>query len=131
MLAAKLSGNGNRKVQDFILSDVTPHSLGIGVSPVREEDMSVVIPRNTTIPTIKEKIYYTIFDNQTAIDIPVFEGESKNSNDNIFLDEFTLRGVPPAPAGQQRHKVCFNLDANGILLVSVEITVFLEKCRLI
>ncbi|XP_071699253.1 heat shock cognate 70 kDa protein-like [Rutidosis leptorrhynchoides] len=117
VLAANLTDNGNKTVKDIILLDVTPLSLGVGVC---ESHMSVVIPRNTPIPSMKEKIIYTRFDNQTSISFPVYQGECSNIKDNILLDKFILYGLPPAPAGQEKANVRFNMDANGILNVTAE-----------
>ncbi|MFS8006885.1 putative Heat shock protein 70 family [Helianthus anomalus] len=119
VLAANLSGYGNQKVQDFVLFDVTPLSLGIWV--VQDIDMSVVIPRNTSIPTVKEEVYHTSEDNQVSCKFDVYQGEGKYTKENVFLDTFTLYGVPPAPVRDQKFKVCFNIDANGILNVSAEV----------
>ncbi|GJU98841.1 reverse transcriptase domain-containing protein [Tanacetum coccineum] len=120
VLAANLSGYGNKKVQDLILLDVTPLSLGI---KTYVENMSVVIPRNTPIPIIKEvDNYTTVFDNQTAADISVYQGEGLNVSENAFLGKFLLSGIPPSPARQQKIKVCFNMDVNGILIVTAEVT---------
>ncbi|GJV72118.1 heat shock cognate 70 kDa protein [Tanacetum coccineum] len=118
VLAANLSGNGDKYVKELILLDVTPLSLGIRV---RGEYMSVVIPRNTPIPTVKEVEYETTYENQPSLSVKVYQGESTKTKDNIFLDEFSLKGVPPAPAGQQKMKVCFKIDASGILNVSAEL----------
>ncbi|KAJ0789723.1 putative Heat shock protein 70 family [Helianthus annuus] len=118
VLAANLSGRGNQKVQDLILLDVTPLSLGIGI---RVDDMSVVIPRNTRIPTMKEEVYVTYVDYQVSAAINVYQGEGRKTKENIFLDKFTLHDVPAAPAGEQKFKVCFNIDVNGILHVSAEV----------
>nr|XP_043632974.1 heat shock cognate 70 kDa protein-like [Erigeron canadensis] len=121
VLAANLSGNGNVKVQDLVLSDVTPHSLGIWVRTIDMINLvSVLIPRNTPTPCIKTNVFTTICDNQTSVNISVYEGEGRTINENIFLDKFILSGIPPAPAYQEKIKVCFNLDANGILFVSAE-----------
>ncbi|KAI3796962.1 hypothetical protein L1987_39649 [Smallanthus sonchifolius] len=119
VLAANLSGYGNKKVQDFVLLDVTPLSLGIKV--YEDPDMSVVIPRNTPIPTIKERLYHTSLDNQVSVRFNVYQGEGKYTKENIFLDTFTLHGVPAAPKGKEKLKVCFNMDENGILNVSAEV----------
>ncbi|MFS7938933.1 putative Heat shock protein 70 family [Helianthus anomalus] len=119
VLAAKLSGYGNQKVQDLILLDVTPLSLGIRVHEV--DDMSVVIPRNTRIPTMKEEVYVTYINNQVSALFDVYQGEGRKTKENIFLDKFTLHDVPAAPAGEQKFKVCFNIDVNGILHVSAEV----------
>ncbi|KVI07798.1 Heat shock protein 70, conserved site-containing protein, partial [Cynara cardunculus var. scolymus] len=118
LLAANLSGYGNKIVQDLILYDVTPLSLGI---LVRVDDMSVVIPRNTPIPTTKKQTYCTQFDNQECVGIYVFQGESKKTEENIFLDKFILYGIPEAPACEEEINVWFNIDANGILNVSAEV----------
>ncbi|KAK9073980.1 hypothetical protein SSX86_006575 [Deinandra increscens subsp. villosa] len=118
VLAANLSGNGNTTVKDMILLDVTPLSLGIDLE---DGSMSVIIPRNTPIPTSKECIFQTSEDNQAIIEVCVYQGECDKAEDNIFLDKFTLHGVPPAPAGKEEIKVCFSIDANGILDVSAEL----------
>ncbi|KAI3762247.1 hypothetical protein L1987_52672 [Smallanthus sonchifolius] len=117
-LAANLSGNGNKAVKDMILLDVTPLSLGIRT---KGRYMSVLIPRNTPIPTMKEEYFFTMDDNQVALEVCVYQGECNETKDNIFLDKFTLHGVPPAPAGKERMKVRFSIDANGILDVSAEL----------
>ncbi|KAD7477537.1 hypothetical protein E3N88_00673 [Mikania micrantha] len=116
VLAANLSGHENKKVQDLVLFDVTPLSLGIRVE--EDIDMSVVIPRNTPIPTIKKGVYRISEDNQVSVSFKVYQGESKHTKDNIFLDNLTFVGVPAAPKGEQKFNVCFNIDDNGILIVS-------------
>ncbi|KAL8206099.1 hypothetical protein R6Q57_009650 [Mikania cordata] len=117
VLAARLSGNGNKTVKDLVLLDVTPLSLG---TRIKERTMSVIIPRNTPIPTTREEIYETLYDNQTSMLVDVYQGECNDVNDNIFLDEFLLYGFPPRPAGKEKMKVCFSIDANGILHVLAE-----------
>ncbi|XP_076939008.1 heat shock cognate 70 kDa protein-like [Bidens hawaiensis] len=119
VLAANLSGHGNKIVRDLVLLDVTPLSLGISVK--LEHEMSVVIPRNTPIPTIKEQVYTTLFDNQVSVNIIVYQGEGKYVKENIFLAKFILHGVPAAPKGVEKVKVRFNMDSNGILNVSAEV----------
>nr|XP_043632975.1 heat shock cognate 70 kDa protein-like [Erigeron canadensis] len=123
VLAANLLSNGNEKVQDLVLLDVTPLSLGIWVEvkDTHEDDMSVVIPRNTPIPTTRERNYNTRYDNQETMVIKVFQGESGKTKENIFLNSFRLYGIPAAPAREQKINVCFNIDANGILIVSAEV----------
>ncbi|KAD3067733.1 hypothetical protein E3N88_35613 [Mikania micrantha] len=118
VLAANLSGNGNKVVKDLILRDVTPLSLGMSID---EGTMSFILPRNTPIPTTREKTYQTRYDNQQSISVEVYQGECNKVKDNIFLDEFVLYGVPPGPAGKEKMKVCFSIDANGILHVSAEL----------
>ncbi|KAL8233835.1 hypothetical protein R6Q59_019935 [Mikania micrantha] len=115
VLAANLNGNGNHKVQDLMLLDVTPLSLGMRVNI---DTMSVVIPRNTPLPTIMERVYGTSSDTLGSVSFDVYQGESANTTENIFLDRFSLRDVP---AGNQVYKVCFNIDVNGILNVSAEV----------
>ncbi|MFS7948607.1 putative Heat shock protein 70 family [Helianthus anomalus] len=101
------------------LLDVTPLSLGIEVRPAG--GISVMIPRNTPIPTRKEHIYRTSSNNQVRVSISVYQGEGAKVKDNIFLDEFFLHGIPPAPKGKEKMNVCFSIDANGILDVSDEL----------
>ncbi len=102
---------------DVLLLDVTPLSLGIetmgGV-------MTVLIPRNTTIPTSKKETFSTAEDNQTAVTVKVYQGESPiaNSPSNRLLDQFNLEGIPPGPRGKPQIEVTFDIDQNGILNVS-------------
>lgn len=101
-------------VKDVVLLDVTPLSLGIetlgGVN-------TVLIPRNTTIPTAKSEVFSTAEDNQTAVDIHVAQGERPMSRDNMTLARFRLEGIPPAPRGLPQIEVTFDIDANGIINV--------------
>ncbi|XP_071688917.1 heat shock cognate 70 kDa protein-like [Rutidosis leptorrhynchoides] len=136
VLAAKLNGSSNRSVQDVVLSDVTPLSLGIAV---RGDKLSVVIPKNTPIPTSNAKNYYTVADDQTLININVYQGERSRDKDNHFLGHFSVDGIPPAPKGEGKVLVCFEIDANGILTVTggveatgkvAKITIDNEKRRL-
>ncbi len=104
-------------VKDVLLLDVTPLSLGIetlgGV-------FTKLIERNTTIPTKKANVFSTAGDNQTAVDIKVFQGERSMAIDNKKIGEFQLVGIPPAPRGVPQIEVSFNIDANGILNVSAK-----------
>ena len=113
--AALQAGVLGGEVKDVLLLDVTPLSLGVetlgGV-------MTVLIPRNTTIPTRKSEIFSTAEDGQTAVEIHVLQGERPMAEDNITLGRFRLEGIPPAPRGVPQIEVTFDIDANGILNVS-------------
>ncbi len=104
-------------VTDIVLVDVTPLSLGIetlgGV-------MTVMIPRNTTIPTRKSETFTTAADNQPSVEVHVLQGERKMSGDNRTLGKFSLVGIPPAPRGVPQIEVIFDIDANGIVNVSAK-----------
>lgn len=108
-----LSGDSN--MTDVLLLDVTPLSLGIetlgGIS-------TVLIQRNTTIPTKKSQIFSTAVDSQPAVDIKVLQGERKMANDNKVLGNFQLVGIAPAPRGIPQIEVTFDIDANGIINVT-------------
>ncbi|CAH1446011.1 unnamed protein product [Lactuca virosa] len=118
VMAAKLSGNGDKSCQDLMLLDVTPLSLGVQVIG---KVFDVVIPRNTPIPTKKSKIYNTTRDNQTCVDVKVYQGERTRSTDNHLLGKFRISEIPRAPKGVAELKRYFEIDTNGILTVTSEI----------
>lgn len=105
------------EVHDVLLLDVTPLSLGI---ETLGSVCTVLIPRNTTIPTNKKEIFSTAADNQTAVDIHVIQGERSMASDNRTLGRFQLTGIPSAPRGVPQVEVSFDIDANGILHVSAK-----------
>ena len=113
--AAKICGDPSGKLQDMVLDDVTPLSLGVSIN---EGEMSIVVPRNSPTPIRKEKSYQTRNDNQTSIYIPVYEGERARVRDNNLLGEFTLKNLPARPRGQVKYLVTFMIDEDGILKVS-------------
>ncbi|KMZ65988.1 70 kDa heat shock protein [Zostera marina] len=115
--AAILNGEDNKMVRDLLLLDVIPLSLGLETAG---NMMSVLVPKNTIIPTKKEKVFSTYADNQLAVLIKVFEGERPRTTDNNLLGKFNLTGIAPTPRGTPQIIVCFEIDSNGILNVSAE-----------
>jgi len=115
--AAVQGGVLSGDVKDLLLLDVTPLSLGIetlgGV-------MTTLISRNTTIPTRKSETFSTAADNQTAVDVQVYQGERPMAKDNRMLGTFRLDGIPAAPRGMPQVEVTFDIDANGILNVTAK-----------
>jgi molecular chaperone DnaK len=115
--AAVQAGVLSGEVQDIVLVDVTPLSLGIetlgGV-------MTTLIPRNTTIPTRKSETFTTAADNQSSVEVHVCQGERAMAGDNRTLGKFSLVGIPPAPRGVPQIEVTFDIDANGIVNVSAK-----------
>jgi molecular chaperone DnaK len=115
--AAVQGGVLGGEVKEVLLLDVTPLSLGIetlgGV-------MTVLIPRNTTIPTRKSEVFTTASDNQSSVEVHVLQGERPLARDNRTLGRFQLVGIPPAPRGVPQIEVAFDVDANGIVNVSAK-----------
>jgi L1 cell adhesion molecule like protein len=114
---AAILSEGIKNVPKLVLEDVTPLSLGTSIVG---DIMSVVIPRNTTIPVKMTRTYDTIEDNQTSASFKVYEGERTRASDNNLLGSFGLYGLPYAPRGIYPIEACFAVDENGILTVSAQ-----------
>ena len=115
--AAIIAGTEGAKDKDVVLVDVTPLTLGIEVKGGLFEP---IIPRNTTIPVKKSKVFTTVEDYQTEVEIRVYQGERPIARENIFLGSFKLVGIPPAPRGVPQIEVTFDIDSDGIVHVSAK-----------
>nr|KYP40685.1 Heat shock 70 kDa protein [Cajanus cajan] len=123
--AAILSCEGEKKVEELLLLDVMPISLGVESGGGA---MSVLIPKNTTIPTKKETVCTTFYDNQKTVTVKVFAGEQVKTKDNVFVGQFVLSGFAPSPKGVPQINVSFDVDVDGIVEVSeVDKTTGLRK----
>jgi molecular chaperone DnaK len=115
--AAIQSGIISGEVEDIVLLDVTPLTLGLEtLGGVR----TPLIPRNTTVPTSKSQVFSTAADNQTQVEIHILQGEREMASDNKSLGRFILDGIPPAPRGVPQIEVTFDIDSNGILKVTAK-----------
>lgn len=113
--SAIIAGIRDEKLNNLVMIDVTPLSLGVETVGAQ---MTVLIPRNTTIPTKKSQLFSTFSDSQTTITVKVYEGERARTRDNNLLGTFDLAGIPPMPRGMPKIEITYDLDANGILSVT-------------
>jgi molecular chaperone DnaK len=113
--AATQTGIMGGELQEVVLLDVTPHSLGIRVAGDR---MSVLLNANTTVPTRAQKTFATTEDNQTFVTLEVYQGDHEKVSDNCYLGRFTLGDLPPRPRGKTHVEVDFTVDVDGLLAVS-------------
>lgn len=119
--AGIIEGSLSRE-EGIIMTDVNPYTLGIRVlCDDKSHYMSIVIPRNVTIPVVRKSIYYTSYDNQDAAKIEVYQGEHDDVRLNHFLGEFVISGIPMRPEGEERIEVEFSYNLNGMLEVSARI----------
>jgi molecular chaperone DnaK len=117
MGAAIQTGILQGEVKDLVLLDVTPHTLGI---ETKDGTFTALIERNSTIPTRKSRVFTTVADNQTRVEVHVLQGESDMAAYNKSLAKFELTNIPPAPKGVPQIEVSFEIDANGIVSVSAQ-----------
>lgn len=117
ILSGELDGE-----KSLVMTDVNPYTLGIRtLSGFRDDYMSVIIPRNTTIPVTRKEIYYTSWDNQTNADIEIYQGEFSSVEQNHRLGSFRLSGIPENEAGEEKLEVAFSYNMDGMLNVSAVI----------
>ncbi len=117
MGAAIQTGIIQGEVKDLVLLDVTPHTLGI---ETKDGTFTPLIERNSTIPTRKSRVFTTVADNQTRVEVHVLQGESDMAAYNKSLAKFELTSIPPAPKGVPQVEVSFEIDVNGIVSVSAQ-----------
>ena len=117
MGAAIQTGILQGEVKDLVLLDVTPHTLGI---ETKDGTFTSLIDRNSTIPTRKSRVFTTVADNQTRVEVHALQGESEMSAYNKSLAKFELTNIPPAPKGVPQVEVSFEIDVNGIVSVSAQ-----------
>jgi molecular chaperone DnaK len=115
MGAAIQTGIIQGEVKDLVLLDVTPHTLGI---ETKDGTFTPLIERNSTIPTRKSRVFTTVADNQTRVEVHVLQGESDMAAYNKSLTKFELTSIPPAPKGVPQIEVTFEIDVNGIVSVA-------------
>lgn len=115
--AAQLSGEGSKELKELLVVDVTPLSLGVAE---RGTNFAPIVPRSSTIPCTKSMTFSTGTDNQTSVEVEIFEGERPFIKDNNRLGKFVMSGIAPQPRGVPQIEIKFDIDANGLLTVTAE-----------
>ena len=121
-MQAGIIGGAVETEKSLVMTDVNPYTLGVRTTDGYSSDvMSVIIPRNVTIPTTRRERYYTAWDDQDTVSVQVYQGEYASASRNHMVGEFEVGDIPLAPAGKEEIDISFSYNQNGILQVSAEV----------